>query len=313
MLGNDSLHLLICNTRKLWNTEQTALKTKLFVSNFNSWSATLINSDTSASLRREAHASLSTKEPTPLTYDDAKNDLQQYSASTSFEGGPRSRRHRGYAYITEGPSTTCCEGQQPGDLSSRIEVLPEPLPCLVNSFELTPRQQYSTPLLDKPLEAVIGTTPHKAEVGASSCLEERAQMDLGSEICRQPSEETLDQDSRSVLLYRVKDMVHPDWETSFALVSTTRPTPPGSYSLTDGREQEQSLLAAGGGEAGDLQTTGEAPYRMTLDDNPNAVDSLHLEIQRLQARIMSRLRDSVMPEVSILTCKSLYLDRLMEL
>lgn len=41
-----------------------------------------------------------------------------------------------------------------------------------------------------------------------------------------------------------------------------------------------------------MQTLREGPYRIILDDDPNVVDSLHLEIQRLQDRIMSRLRDS---------------------
>jgi len=147
----------------------------------------------------------------------------------------------------------------------------------------------------------------QAELGASSCFDEHAQINMDSATRRQPSEETLDQSSRSVLLYQVQDLVQPDWATSFALVSTTKPTPPrymvepGSYSLTDGeeQEQEQALAAAVGGGAGVLQTTGESPYRVILDDDPNAIDSLHLEIHRLQTRIMSRLRDSAMQEVSV--------------
>lgn len=228
------------------------------------------------------------------TYEEAKNALQQQSASTSLEGAPTLiRRDRSYAYVTEAPSTPYY-GDQQEEIPSRTDALPESLPGIADGFEPLPGQHDSTTPLEKPPDSVMGVSSRQ--------LDEPARTDMGTETHRQASEETLDQESRSVLLYQGQDMLQPDWETSFALVSTTRPTPPagytgepGSYAMTD--QQEQQPLEAGGG--GVLQTTEEGPYRMILDDDPNAVDSLHLEIQRLQARIMSRLRDSAGPEVSI--------------
>lgn len=225
------------------------------------------------------------------TYDDAKNVLQQQSGGASLEGAPTLlRRGPSYAYVTDAPSTTYYEDQQE-EAPSRTDALPEPSP---DCFE-PPCQNDSTPTLEKPPDSVMGVSSRQ--------LDEPAHMDMGTETQRQASEETLDQESRSVLLYQGQDISQPDWETSFALVSTTRPTPPGymaepgSSALAD--QHEQQPVEAGG--AGVLQTTGEGPYRMLLDDDPNAVDSLHLEIQRLQARIMSRLRDSAGPEVSTLS------------
>lgn len=275
------------------------MKSTAFVSSSNSWSAIPLNPDTSASLGK---GSLSIKEFTRRADDDPNNASQQ-QGSTSF-GGSMSRGHRRCAYVTEGLSTSD-KDKQPGVMPFRTEILPEPFPCLVDTFDLTPRQRGCTPLLDRPLDPVVGTTFLQTELVGSSSFDEHAQMNLDSATWRQPSGETLDQNSRSVLLYQVQDMVQPDWETSFALVSTTRPTPPGymvepgSYSLTEGEEQEQALSAAVGGGAGVLQITGESPHRMILDDDPNAVECLHLEIQRLQTRIMSRLRDSAMQEVSV--------------
>ncbi|KAL2644512.1 hypothetical protein R1flu_012099 [Riccia fluitans] len=83
-----------------------------------------------------------------------------------------------------------------------------------------------------------------------------------------------------------------DWETSFALVSTARPPshaviePPGSAA-----EFHQDRVGSGD-VSGRIRTSAEGPFRMVLDEDPGAVDSLHVEIQRLQARIMSRLKDS---------------------
>jgi hypothetical protein len=260
------------------------MKTKAFASSLNSWSATPLNHD--------SRGCFSTKQSMRQTYEEAKNALQQQSASTSLEGAPKLiRRDRSYAYVTEAPSTTYYEDQQEG-IPSRTDALPESLPGIADGFEPLPCQHDSTPPLEKPPDSGMGVSSRQ--------LDEPAHTDMSTETHQQASEETLDQESRSVLLYQGQDMSQPDWETSFALVSTTRPTPPGyigeagSYALTD--LQEQQPVEAGGGV---LQTTGEGSYRMIMDDDPNAVDSLHLEIQRLQARIMSRLRDSAGPEVSL--------------
>lgn len=283
------------------NTEQTALKTKPFVSNLNSRSPAPLDPDNSASLRG---GSLPVKESTRRTHDDDGNALQQQSSTTCFEG-QISRIHRSCACETKGPSTTYVEDQQPGDMPSQ-NVLLEPMPCLDNSYELTHLQDDSTPPLDKPPDAIVSTTFHQSELGASSCFDERAEMNLANDTHRQTSEETLDQDSRSVFLYQGLDMMQPDWEKSFSTVSTGRPTPPGYMvepglcSLKNGKEQEQAPLDIAGGGAGVLQTTMEGQYHMTLDDDPNAVDGLHLEIQRLQTRIMNRLRDFTVLEVSLL-------------
>ena len=231
----------------------------------------------------------SAKQSIRQTYDEAKNALQQQSASASLEGAPTLlRRERSHAYGTvEGPSgSTYDEDQQEGIPSSTEALRSEPLPDMADC-------DHSTPTLEKPPDLAVGVSSRQPD--------EPAHIDMSTETQMQASEETLDQESRSVLLYQGLGMSQPDWETSFALVST-RPTSagymaePGSHALTD--QQEQQTLEAGGG--GMFQTTsGEGPYCMIFDDDPNAVDSLHLEIQRLQARIMSRLRDSAGPEVSL--------------
>ncbi|KAG0604409.1 hypothetical protein M758_10G169900 [Ceratodon purpureus] len=268
-------------------SEQTALKTKTFVSSLSSWSATpQFNPDVNASLRG-VH-SLKVKESLRHTYFQAKSTLQQQSAGTSFLPPP-------FANNSE---------DQQADMPPRTDG-PGPLAGMIDRFEPTPYQDDSTTHLDiKPPDSDVGgplpaTAPHRAEsmsapqLGSSSQVEERAHMDMATSAA-----ESLDQESRSVLLYQGQDMSQPDWETSFALVSTTRPTPPGymaepGYAPPDVREQSEQALEGGGG--GMVQTTGEGPYRMILDDDPSAVDSLHIEIQRLQARIMSRLRDSAAP------------------
>jgi hypothetical protein len=226
------------------------------------------------------------------TYVEAKNAIQQQSAGISF---------------LPPPSTTYSEDQQ-GDMPSRND---GPGPGIADCFEPLPCQDDSTPHLDiKPPDSDVGALPsamasHQAEslsaphLGISSQVDERAHMDMGTSAA-----ESLDQESRSGLLYQGQDMSQPDWETSFALVSTTRPTTPGymaepGFAPTDGRVQSEQALEGGG--RGMVQTTREGPYRMILDDDPSAVDSLHIEIQRLQARILSRLRDSAAPlDVSFL-------------
>ncbi|CAM6103626.1 unnamed protein product [Calypogeia fissa] len=84
-----------------------------------------------------------------------------------------------------------------------------------------------------------------------------------------------------------------DWETSFALVSTARPPSHGSAPEASGAVTESHQDWAGSGEgSGRGRTSADGPFRMVLDEDPGAVDSLHVEIQRLQARIMSRMKDS---------------------
>ncbi|OAE30758.1 hypothetical protein AXG93_2265s1170 [Marchantia polymorpha subsp. ruderalis] len=83
-----------------------------------------------------------------------------------------------------------------------------------------------------------------------------------------------------------------DWETSFALVSTARPP---AHTVLEPSGSASDLLqdrTGSGDMSGRVRTSAEGPFRMVLDEDPGAVDSLHVEIQRLQARIMSRLKDS---------------------
>jgi hypothetical protein len=89
-----------------------------------------------------------------------------------------------------------------------------------------------------------------------------------------------------------------DWETSFALVSTARPpSHHGSGPEASAAVQLHQDWGSSGEGSGRLRTSAEGPFRMVLDEDPGAVDSLHVEIQRLQARIMSRLKDSSQAEV----------------
>ncbi|XP_024542541.1 myosin-7B-like isoform X1 [Selaginella moellendorffii] len=73
-----------------------------------------------------------------------------------------------------------------------------------------------------------------------------------------------------------------DWDTSFALVSTA-PRP----ATAAGQETPQYVTT----ESSDLERQEQAP-RVIVDEDPRAVNGLHAEIQRLQARIMNRLRDT---------------------
>ena len=82
--------------------------------------------------------------------------------------------------------------------------------------------------------------------------------------------------------FQGQDNSQHDWETSFALVSTTRPT-----SLVGPSDQELGLGAD--------PTNRSDGSMVRISDDQSAVDSLHFEIQRLQARIMSRLREPPTP------------------
>ncbi|XP_073396167.1 uncharacterized protein [Physcomitrium patens] len=150
-------------------------------------------------------------------------------------------------------------------------------------------------------EAESLSSPH---MGLSSGAQERVLVDSSSEMGLQLSEPVfLGQESRSAVLQQRGNISQPDQETAFALVSMTRPKTLGHITdqpgfMTDGSEPETQLQlerrgdVGSGGEGMSMQTLREGPYRIILDDDPNVVDSLHLEIQRLQDRIMSRLRDS---------------------
>lgn len=85
------------------------------------------------------------------------------------------------------------------------------------------------------------------------------------------------------LYYSAHDPTQSDWETSFALVSTSRPATSDPFVMSESRPSRGAESA---------RTSSDADFRMALEDDPGAVDSLHMEIQRLQARIMNRLRDS---------------------
>ncbi|XP_024384287.1 uncharacterized protein [Physcomitrium patens] len=284
-------------------SEQTALKANTFVSSLYSWEATSqFQSDANAPLK----GGCSTKQSMRQTYDEAKSVLQHSVLSSLDEGVPKLRRVRtSYACVTE-PSATNFE-DMPGEVPSRgLDVVAQEPTC--TQIEPLPPQENSTPSLEMK-------TPVDASVGLGSCQpdltmsvpsrpDERAVMDVGTDTRRQLGEDTFDHESRSVLLYQGQGTSQRDWETSIALVSTTRPTPilpstgptpPGymaepAYVLADGRDSQDHPLEGGGGAM--IQSSGEGHHRMILDDDPNAVDSLHLEIQRLQSRIMSRLRDS---------------------
>lgn len=300
------IYIIFCSVKCIFRetlTEQTALKTKTFVSSLSSWSATpQFNHDANASLGGGIH-SLKVKESIRNTYVETKNALQQLSAGTNFEGGTSIERDRTDGYVPQASTSN------PEDQQGEMPCFPDGTGSLPVADCFEP-QDDSTPPFDKPPDSEVRApamtsyhveSPSASHTGMSSHVKERAHMDMGTETSEKPgmpSEESLDQESRSVLLYQGQDMSQPDWETSFALVSTTRPTPPGNmaepgYSVTDGRAQVQPAFESGGG--GMVQTTGEGSYRMILDDDPNAVDSIHVEIQRLQARIMSRLRDTAAP------------------
>lgn len=250
------------------------------------------------------------KESIRNTYVETKNALQQQSAGATMEGVTSTGRDNMDAYVPEPSASTSeepCFTEGPRPVVDCFEAHLDDTPPLDKPPDKLPEVRAPRP----PVTSYHVESP-PASQGGLSHVKERAHMDMSTETSRpgMPSEDSLDQESRSVLLYQGQDVSQPDWETSFALVSTTRPTPPGNmsepgYSLTDGREQVQPLE---GGSGGIVQTTGEGTnYRMVLDDDPNAVDSLHVEIQRLQARIMSRLRDSAAPsDVSSLTAIHVY-------
>lgn len=91
-----------------------------------------------------------------------------------------------------------------------------------------------------------------------------------------------DEQNPQAVYFQGQDNPQQDWETSFALVSTTRPT-----SIVGGSDQEM-------GQAGDLGNRSDSSM-VRVSDDQSAVDSLHFEIQRLQARIMNRLREPPTP------------------
>ena len=71
---------------------------------------------------------------------------------------------------------------------------------------------YFTSILEKPIDLVVGVTSRQPN--------KLTHIDMSTETQMQASEETLDQESRSVFLYQGQGILQPDWETLFALVST---------------------------------------------------------------------------------------------
>lgn len=240
--------------------EQNSLKAKTFVSSLSSWSATPCG-DTNGALRGGLH-SIQVKESMRHAYIQAKNALQQQSSASSDDGGisSASGHARAYAYASD-PSST----QQ----------------------EEPPQHEFMA--LQRGGQSSMMTAPMP---------EDTMVVDIGTETLQHPDgqedEEAIEMEGHTIL-YQAQDTSQPDWETSFALVSTTRPNPSGGMAepgFTPVTEMSQQDRPPEGPGTASVQTSGEGPFRMVLDDDPGAVDSLHMEIQRLQARIMSRLRDS---------------------
>lgn len=91
-----------------------------------------------------------------------------------------------------------------------------------------------------------------------------------------------DEPNPQAVYFQQQDNSQRDWETSFALVSTTRPT-----STIGGSEQEM-------GQEGNPTSRSDGSV-VHVSDDQSIVDSLHFEIQQLQARIMNRLREPHTP------------------
>ena len=124
---------------------------------------------------------------------------------------------------------------------------------------------------------------HSSVLGAQrieTCIPtECPPMSVGGPLV--PNDQNEERNSQ-VVYFQKQDNAQRDWETSFALVSTTRPT-----SVVEGSDQEI-------GQGGDSTIRSDGSM-VRVSDDQSAVDSLHFEIQRLQARIMSRLREPPTP------------------
>ncbi|CAM6079900.1 unnamed protein product [Sphagnum tenellum] len=248
-------------------SEQNSLKAKTFVSSLSSWAATPVG-DTSGSLRGGLHA-IQVKESMRHAYVQAKTALQQGSADSSDDGASGLVvSGSGQAQPYAGPHMDDGSGvsQEEPHAYEQQELR---FPSHMDQQPTTARQLNTFSPGDPERDVSYHPQAHDANP---------AEMGMRS------------------LSFQAQDTSQPDWETSFALVSTTRPTPTGptaepSYGTLDSHPLDRHPDAAAGGTTS-LRTSGEGPFRVVLDDNPGAVDSLHVEIQRLQARIMSRLRDS---------------------
>jgi hypothetical protein len=252
----------------VWSmAEQNSLKAKTFVSSLSSWAATPVG-DTSGSLRGGLHA-IQVKESMRHAYVQAKTALQQGSADSSDDGASGLVvSGSGQAQPYAGPHMDDGSGvsQEEPHAYEQQELR---FPSHMDQQPTTARQLNTFSPGDPERDVSYHPQAHDANP---------AEMGMRS------------------LSFQAQDTSQPDWETSFALVSTTRPTPTGptaepSYGTLDSHPLDRHPDAAAGGTTS-LRTSGEGPFRVVLDDNPGAVDSLHVEIQRLQARIMSRLRDS---------------------
>jgi hypothetical protein len=78
-----------------------------------------------------------------------------------------------------------------------------------------------------------------------------------------------------------QDTSQRDWEASFDLLATMRPTTATNLGVTGASYEDQN--------------PSESSSMVCVTTDQGAVDSLHVEIQRLQARIMNRLRDPPLP------------------
>ena len=94
----------------------------------------------------------------------------------------------------------------------------------------------------------------------------------------------------SALYMHGQDTSQRDWEASFDLLATMRPT--------------ATNLGVTGPSYED-QNPSESSSMVCVTTDQGAVDSLHVEIQRLQARIMNRLRDPPLPNSQVSQVRTL--------
>ncbi|KAG6550919.1 hypothetical protein Mapa_007534 [Marchantia paleacea] len=245
-------------------TEQTSLKTKGYVTSLSTWNAPGGPLDTNAPVRVGLHT-MNVKEALRGGHGQAKDSM----------GTPPEKSASGHAVpsVTSPEKSSCVyysrrDGRDERDRQSR-----ESSESLGHTQD---DREAQDPLnsLERHLEDSSRSEPLNPSSGTQGSTDMTDDEEGGT---NEPAQH---------------EPFQTDWETSFALVSTARPP---AHTVLEPSGSASDLLqdrTGSGDMSGRVRTSAEGPFRMVLDEDPGAVDSLHVEIQRLQARIMSRLKDS---------------------
>lgn len=137
--------------------------------------------------------------------------------------------------------------------------------CMILTFLQLTAQEMQSPRSDHVVTAGATSSHPNQMVDPVSIPTTQNTFDLSNVVAPRTS----------ALYMHGQDTSQRDWEASFDLLATMRPTT-SNLGVTSPSHEDQN--------------PSESSSMVCITTDQGAVDSLHVEIQRLQARIMTRLR-----------------------